>query len=62
MEYESLLSKAANEKDAFKRLIYVTAFGVAQYKCSDKRINKPFNPILGETFELKRGTYRYFAE
>ena len=62
MEYESLLTKAAKETDQFKRILYVTAFGIAQYKCSNKRLNKPFNPILGETFELKRPTYLYFAE
>lgn len=62
MEYEELLVKADLEKDQYTRLCYVTAFFIAQYKCSDKRLNKPFNPILGETFELKRPTYLYFAE
>ena len=62
MEYESLIVKAAEEHDQLKRLLYVTAFAVAQYKCSATRLHKPFNPILGETFELKKPQYKYFAE
>lgn len=42
--------------------MYVAAFGIAQYKCTDGRLNKPFNPILGETFELIGEDYKYFAE
>ena len=55
MEYETLLVRASSPEmrdDPIKRLLYVTAFAIAQYKCSDKRLNKPFNPVLGETFEL----------
>lgn len=45
-----------------KRIMLVAAFGIAQYKCTDNRLNKPFNPILGETFELIGKDYKYFAE
>lgn len=62
MEYENLLVKANQEPNQLKRLLYVAAFSIAQYKCSDKRLCKPFNPILGETFELKRPSYLYFGE
>lgn len=62
MEYESLLVKATDEGDSLKRLLYIAAFGIVQYKCSDKRVCKPFNPILGETFELKRPNYLFFSE
>jgi oxysterol-binding protein 1 len=62
MEYESLLVKASDEEESLKRLLYVAVYGVVQYKCSDKRLCKPFNPILGETFELKRPGYHFFSE
>jgi hypothetical protein len=63
MEYESLVMKAAKEKDPAIRMLYIAAFGVAQYHCSSCRMNKPFNPILGETFEYEKpGEYRYIAE
>lgn len=65
MDYEDLLVKAASpdfSHDPTMRLLYVSAFAVAQYKCSDKRTNKPFNPILGETFELLTPKFKYFSE
>ena len=40
----------------------VAMFGIAQYKCTDRRTSKPFNPILGETYELIGKDYKYFAE
>lgn len=45
-----------------RRLLLVAAFGIAQYKCTDKRTLKPFNPMLGETFELLGDGWRYFSE
>lgn len=62
MEYESTLKKADLETDPVKRILLVAAFGVAQYKCTDNRLNKPFNPILGETFEMIGKDWKYFAE
>lgn len=54
--------KANREDDPVLRLIYVAVFNLAQYKSTDNRLSKPFNPILGETFELKNKEYKYFAE
>lgn len=62
MEYQDLLNKADSESDPAKRIMLVNAFGIAQYKCTDNRLNKPFNPILGETFELIGKDFKYFAE
>ena len=62
MEYDDLLTKGATEKDSHKRMLYVAAWAVSQYKCTLMRVNKPFNPILGETFELKTKNFLYFAE
>lgn len=33
------------------RAIHVAAFAVSGYACTDGRSQKPFNPLLGETFE-----------
>ncbi|KAG2377780.1 hypothetical protein C9374_008865 [Naegleria lovaniensis] len=48
--FHKLLTKAADEKDPVERFIQVIAFGIAglHQMCVQK---KPFNPILGETFE-----------
>jgi hypothetical protein len=43
-------------------MLLVTAFSISQYKGPDNRLNKPFNPILGETYELLTPDYKYFAE
>ncbi len=48
-------------QDEELRLAYVACFAVGAYP-SAERTYKPFNPILGETFELKKGEMRYIAE
>ena len=52
MQYQRLLEEANEEEDPDVRLAKVTAFAVAVYSTME-RAKKPFNPILGETFELK---------
>lgn len=44
------------------RMAYVMAFAVSSYSSTINRVKKPFNPILGETFELAALGYRYVAE
>lgn len=62
MEYQNLLNEADQEQDPVKRIMKVYAFAVAQYCCTNGRLNKPFNPILGETFEMVGPDWTYFAE
>ena len=62
MEYEEALVTADQESDQMLRLIHVSVFGVAQYACSARRTGKPFNPILGETFEYKCPKFKYIGE
>lgn len=55
MEYSELLDSAAKAKDSIERLVYITAFAVASYsKYKYRSSRKPFNPLLGETYELVR--------
>ncbi|KAL5334186.1 Oxysterol-binding protein-domain-containing protein [Aspergillus crustosus] len=67
MEYSTLLDKAAEINDANERLLYVTAFALSSLSSSrvrERAIRKPFNPMLGETFELVREDmgFRFVAE
>ncbi|KAL4919092.1 Oxysterol-binding protein-domain-containing protein [Aspergillus aurantiobrunneus] len=67
MEYSALLDKAAQNNDANERLLYVTAFALSSLSSSrvrERAIRKPFNPMLGETFELVREDmgFRFIAE
>lgn len=57
LEYSQLLDQAVRQKSATERLLYVTAFAVSQFsngRAKERAIRKPFNPLLGETFELVR--------
>ncbi|KAI1081364.1 Oxysterol-binding protein-domain-containing protein [Whalleya microplaca] len=57
LEYAQLLDKAAELNTPRDRLLYVTAFAVSQFsvnRTKERAIRKPFNPLLGETFELLR--------
>ena len=54
LEYSHLLDKAAECEDSLEQLSYVTAFIVSSAATSSERKCKPFNPMLGETFECDR--------
>ncbi|CAG0899435.1 unnamed protein product [Cyprideis torosa] len=62
MEYCDLLTKAAHMDDVVDRMEHIAAFIVASLSCNFDRLNKPFNPILGETFELKQDGFRFVCE
>jgi hypothetical protein len=52
LEYSELLDKASESTDSGLRMAYVMAFAFSPYSATNNRLKKPFNPILGETFEL----------
>lgn len=53
-EYADLLHRAAKISDPCEQLTYVAAFCVSHYANSSIRTGKPFNPLLGETYECDR--------
>ncbi|RAL58749.1 hypothetical protein DID88_003055 [Monilinia fructigena] len=64
MEYADLLDIAADRADSIERMVYVAAFASSEYASTIDRVAKPFNPLLGETFEYVRPdkNYRFFIE
>uniref|UniRef100_A0A914QGS7 Oxysterol-binding protein n=1 Tax=Panagrolaimus davidi TaxID=227884 RepID=A0A914QGS7_9BILA len=54
LEYSFILDRAVNESDETKRLALVTIFALSSYSTIGKRTTKPFNPMLGETFDFDR--------
>uniref|UniRef100_A0A8C3VMS7 Oxysterol-binding protein n=1 Tax=Catagonus wagneri TaxID=51154 RepID=A0A8C3VMS7_9CETA len=65
LEYSELLDKAAQTPSALQRMVYVAAFAVSAYASSYFRAgSKPFNPVLGETFECIREDkgFQFFSE
>ena len=67
MEYSPLLDAAASASPPVERLMYVSAFAISYFansRVKERAIRKPFNPMLGETYELVREDlgFRFLAE
>ncbi|XP_059158300.1 oxysterol-binding protein-related protein 1-like isoform X3 [Physella acuta] len=64
LEYAPLIEKATTCDNPVERMEYVTAFAVSALSSNWERIGKPFNPLLGETFELDRPDlgFRFIGE
>ncbi|XP_060692434.1 oxysterol-binding protein-related protein 2b [Hemiscyllium ocellatum] len=54
MEHTYLIHKASMLSDSIERLQTVAAFAVSAVASQWERTGKPFNPLLGETYELRR--------
>ncbi|KAK8516349.1 hypothetical protein V6N12_068956 [Hibiscus sabdariffa] len=67
LEYSYLLDRAfeyGKEGNSLQRILNVAAFAVSAYASSEGRHCKPFNPLLGETYEADfpdKGV-RFFSE
>lgn len=65
MTYASLLDTAVRQESSTLRIAFVAAFACSNYVTTLGRVAKPFNPLLGETFEfasLEGCKYRYQSE
>ncbi|KAJ7992193.1 hypothetical protein DPEC_G00275990 [Dallia pectoralis] len=65
LEYSELLDTANHTADPFERMLYVGVFSISGYAWATWRNRyKPFNPVLGETYESVREDrgFRYVAE
>lgn len=52
-EYAEVLNKACDAEEAEKRISLIACFICSQFSYLDLAFNKPFNPLLGETFEIQ---------
>jgi len=63
MEYYSLLERAVKAPTSLERLCHLAAYALSPYSSAQRRSHKPFNPMLGETFEWEQeGHYRMMVE
>ncbi|KAJ3349804.1 hypothetical protein GGF32_005220 [Allomyces javanicus] len=64
IEYSQLLDLAWKRDRSDERLLLVTAFAMSSYASTVGRAGKPFNPLLGETYEYVRKDrgFRYVSE
>jgi hypothetical protein len=61
-EYADLYDYTATIEDPILRLAYVSVCFCIRYAAQENRSTKPFNPLLGETYELVTDKYRFIAE
>ncbi|XP_020837187.1 oxysterol-binding protein-related protein 2 isoform X4 [Phascolarctos cinereus] len=59
MEHIYLIHKASSQTDPLERMKAVAAFAVSAVASQWERTGKPFNPLLGETYELIRHNEAY---
>jgi hypothetical protein len=62
VEYNDLLDRAAAEGDPLKRVALIAVYNVSRLAHMAERGTKPFNPLLGETYELVTQKYRLISE
>ncbi|XP_023671311.1 oxysterol-binding protein-related protein 1 [Paramormyrops kingsleyae] len=64
MEHTYLIHQANSSSDSIERLKCVAAFAVSAVASQWERTGKPFNPLLGETYELVREdlAFRWMSE
>ena len=62
--YLDLLNKAAHEEKKEMQLCYISAFIIGEIFLNIGRTLKPFNPIIGETYEYYNNNlnFRYYSE
>ena len=67
LEYSQLLDAAVAHTSSVERLMYISAFAISMLssaRVKERALRKPFNPMLGETYELVREDrgFRFLAE
>ena len=63
-KYVDLLIKAGNEESKEKQMCYIAAFVIGELFLNLGRSLKPFNPIIGETYEFfdNEKKFRFYSE
>ena len=62
MNYSHLLAAAPRLEDPVVRLQQVATFAVSALASNNLRMGKPFNPLLGETYQLEQTGFRIVCE
>ncbi|WAQ90581.1 hypothetical protein PtA15_12A571 [Puccinia triticina] len=64
MQFSECLDAAAEQPESLVRIAYVAGFAMSNYSSTVGRLAKPFNPLLGETYEYidPDKEFRYLSE
>lgn len=56
------MDKASVEPDPMRRIALIAIYQISSVTVAEKSLTKPFNPLLGETFEMRTEKFDYLAE
>jgi hypothetical protein len=56
------LDRASVEPDPLRRIALIAIYQISSLTVAEKSLTKPFNPLLGETFEMRTDSFDYLAE
>lgn len=62
LEYSSIIEDAIACNDPAERLARIACFSISTITMAEKSTAKPFNPILGETFEIVNDNFEMISE
>ena len=64
LQYMDLLQQACQAPAGPERMCHIVAFAMCGFAGTLERVAKPFNPLLGETFEWRSpdGSCKFLAE
>ena len=62
MEYVDILAQASKTEDQALRLAMVAVFGCTITTITERNTSKPFNPLLGETYEYITDDFEFLSE
>jgi oxysterol-binding protein 1 len=62
MEYNDMLELIIAEQDPLRRISLVGVYMMTHMTVIERVVTKPFNPILGETYEFCTDKWEYLAE
>ena len=62
-EYNHIIDLANNiHNDQVKRLAVIAVYSISMFTMAERINTKPFNPLLGETYELMTQDFQLIAE
>lgn len=62
MEYNHILDEITKINDRSKRMAYMAVYSAAQVTLVERCNTKPFNPLLGETYEYVNDDMELLSE
>jgi hypothetical protein len=62
LEYNSILDEAIKIEETAMRLAYIAVHAISVVTICERNCTKPFNPVLGETYEMVTDDFEFISE